>query len=225
MRSRVGRLRGGERAGGGPGRASSEDNAARCVSPKGQPLAGRWPLLSNLQCAQAKAQGEGLRGCHGTEPNSWPRKAGGRKESPLPATRSAWFKEETVKKGPLRRPSEAEGEPAFDTEFPRQTHQKGLVPRDSGWSQERGSEWGLGDGRLDEGVGCGLREVRSAGGRESRPKRGGECHDVRAQGPRLGSPCRPGSEHKPCPPPPPALAGSRPPSHQRPPEEPALGVL
>lgn len=75
-------------------------------------------------------------------------------------------------------------------------------------SQERGNEQDLGgDGQLDEGVGWGLREVQSTGGRGSRgapsrlirPKRGAECHDVRAQSPRLGSPSRPGSEHEPPP--------------------------
>lgn len=88
----VGRPREGERAGGawhGHSRRTALPAAQTCVSLKGQLLAGRWPLLSNLQCAQAKDQGEGLWGCHKTETNSWPQKAGGRKGSPPLRTRSA----------------------------------------------------------------------------------------------------------------------------------------
>lgn len=39
-------------------------------------------------------------------------------------------------------------------------------------------------------------EAEAPPSRLIRPKRVGECHDVRVQSPRLGSPSRPGSEHE-----------------------------
>lgn len=65
--------------------ALSEDSAPRRTN-RPRVTKGRWPLLGNLQCAQAEDQGEGLWGHHRTETNSWPLKARARKGSPLLTT-------------------------------------------------------------------------------------------------------------------------------------------
>lgn len=122
-----------------------------------------------------------------------------------------------VKSRFLHQTLKTEGESVFDTEFTRQTHQKGLIPNDSGrrvilletLATKRGGERDVG------GRGSGLGSACSSEHRWPRRRRspisvtraqgGGACHAVRARGPGLGSPSRLGSEHKPRPPAPSSL--------------------
>lgn len=122
-----------------------------------------------------------------------------------------------VKSRFLHQTLKTEGESVFDTEFTRQTHQKGLIPNDSGrrvilletLATKRGGARDVG------GRGSGLGSACSSEHRWPRRRRspisvtraqgGGACHAVRARGPGLGSPSRLGSEHKPRRPAPPSL--------------------